>query len=141
LRLAYEAHGFLMTHAGLHKSFKHNNVPAQWKSDPAIFAHALNDYDQTDETESPEVVDLVAIVNAISSVRGGDSSSGGILWRDARESLYDGYRQIFGHTAKDKVRKYQTPGGYSYCIDTGTQTNGRLNAIWLPSETIVGVQL
>jgi hypothetical protein len=142
IALAAEAHGFLLTHAGLHKQFKHNKVPDEWKQDPAAFAAAINAWDlELDPEPTPENVALMATRDAISVYRGGRATAGGILWRDASESLHDGYRQIFGHTAKDKVRKYHTAKGQSYCIDVGTQTNGNLVGMWLPSETIAEVHV
>jgi hypothetical protein len=143
LVLAAEAHGFLLTHAGLHKQFKHNDVPEEWKTDPASLAAALNDFDRRDSDEKPIGADvaLQAIRDAIGTHRGGRSPYGGILWRDAGESLFEGYRQIFGHSAKDKMRKYQTPLGYSYCIDIGSPTNGDLMGMWLPSETPVTIHV
>jgi hypothetical protein len=133
IKYAFAAHGFLMTHAGLHAKFKHQNVADDIKEDPVKFAEWINK-EQDDEN-------WLATVIAVGSSRGGRSPAGGILWRDANESLYDGFRQVFGHTSKDKVRKYQTPNGYSYCIDTGNQFNGELKGIWLPEERIVGVKI
>jgi len=135
LRLAYEAHDFLLTHAGLHASYKYNNAPHE---DAATIAAWLNGH----EDEDSQVEDFLAIRDAISRSRGGYSTNGGILWRDASESLYKPVRQVFGHSAKDKMRTYQTgKTGDSYCIDVGQQFNGRLGAIWLPSEKFVEVKL
>lgn len=138
-KLAYAAHGFLLTHAGLHKQFKYNNVFELLKIDPAAMAFWLNEEDSREDDQQP--MEFMAIRDAIGRHRGGASPFGGILWRDASESLFQGYRQIFGHSAKDKVRKYQTPRGYSYCIDVGQANNGRLAAIWLPEERIVEVKV
>lgn len=135
LRLAHEAHGFLLTHAGLHSSFKYNKAP---HDDATSIAAWLNAHDSTDSQDE----DFIAIRDAISTSRGGRSNYGGILWRDASESLYKPVRQVFGHSSKEKVRTYQTgKTGSSFCVDTGTQFNGKLNAMWLPDETVVEVKL
>jgi hypothetical protein len=42
---AYEAHGFLITHAGLAHAFKQQSVDAQLKADPAVLANWLNKQD------------------------------------------------------------------------------------------------
>lgn len=131
--LAYAAHGFLLTHAGLHKQFKYNETPPTTKTDPVACATYIN-----------ENCDLVtdAIVDAISTTRGGWSPYGGILWRDASESLFSGFRQVFGHSSRPKVRRYQSKDvGESFCIDIGDKDNGLLAGIWLPSEEIVEVNV
>lgn len=135
LRLAHESHGFLLTHAGLHSSYKYNDAP---QGDATTIANWLNEREQ----ENSQNEDFIAIRDAISHSRGGRSKSGGILWRDASESLYKPVRQIFGHSAAEKVRRYQAKGiGDSFCIDVGQQFNGRLAAIWLPEEKIVEIKL
>lgn len=135
LVLAAEAHGFLLTHAGLHASFKYNKAP---HADPSEVERWLNFH----QDEGSQDEDFLAIRDAISTSRGGRSTYGGILWRDASESLYKPFRQVFGHSSKDKVRTYQTgKTGSSYCVDVGNQFNGRLAAIWLPEETVVEVEL
>lgn len=135
VRLADEAHGFLLTHAGLHASYKYNKAPQASAAETAAWLQYHEDEDGQDE-------DFLAIRDAISTSRGGRSNYGGILWRDASESLHKPYRQVFGHSSKDKVRTYQTgKTGSSYCVDVGNQFNGRLAAIWLPDETIVEVKL
>jgi hypothetical protein len=135
LRLAHEAHGFLLTHAGLHASYAHNEAPHGDAASIACWLNALDGADSQDQ-------DFLAIRDAISVSRGGRSTNGGILWRDASESLYKPVRQVFGHSSKEKVRTYQTgKTGDSFCVDTGNQVNGKLNAIWLPSEEIVEVKL
>lgn len=128
--MAYAAHGFLLTHAGLHKAAhqKHYRIADSVEG----WAKAFN--------EDRVHRDLVA---NIGPSRGGWQVWGGILWRDARESLYDlnGVRQVFGHTRGDKIRRYQGKSGDSFCVDLGTNTNGRLGGIWLPSERFVEVDL
>lgn len=135
LRLAHAAHGFLLTHAGLHAKYKYNQAPHGDALAIASWLNALNDADSQDK-------DFLAIRDAISTSRGGRSNYGGILWRDCSESLYKPVRQVFGHSSKDKVRTYQTSKiGDSFCVDVGQQFNGRLAAIWLPDETIVEVKV
>jgi predicted phosphodiesterase len=138
MSLALDAHSFLLTHAGLHKSFMHQRVPDIVKQDPHHFVSWVSEC----ETTRPVPDSLIGVRDAISGYRGGGASAGGILWRDAREKLYPNFRQIFGHTAKDnKVRKYPGDHGMSYCIDIGTTTNGRLAGIWLPSEEVIDIKI
>lgn len=135
IRLAAEAHGFLLTHAGLHASYKYNKAPQESSAATAKWLNAHEDEDSQDE-------DFLAIRDAISYTRDGRATNGGILWRDASESLHKPYRQVFGHSSKDKVRTYQTgKTGNSFCVDVGNQFNGRLAAIWLPDETVVEIDL
>ena len=137
LRMAAEAHGFVLTHAGLAKAFKGQNVDPALKEDPKAFVHWVNN---CEHEQSPPGA-YIGLRDAISGYRGGGATAGGILWRDAREKLYPAFRQVFGHTAKDnKIRRYQGDHGYSYCIDIGNATNGRLAGIWLPSEEIIQIQ-
>ena len=139
LKLAHEAHGFLLTHAGLHASYKYNKIPEGYKKNPELFALWMN---RMDDEGGMYEEDFLAIRDAISTSRGGHSTCGGILWRDASESLYKPFRQVFGHSSKEKVRTYQTgKTGNSFCVDTGNQFNGKLNAIYLPDETIVEVKI
>jgi hypothetical protein len=137
LRLAHEAHGFLLTHAGLHSAYKHNKAPQTGAADTVkwLLAH------EAEDSQDPE---FLAIRDNIGARRGGRATAGGILWRDASESLYPAYRQVFGHSAKDEsaTRAYQSKGvGDSYCIDVGNKYNGRLKGIWLPECRVVEIKL
>lgn len=133
LRLAYEAHDFLLTHAGLHAKYKYNNAPQDTAKAAALWLNVC-------DAEQSQDADFQAIRDAVSTSRGGRATAGGILWRDASESLYKPFRQVFGHSAKDKVRTYQTgKTGNSYCVDVGSQRNGRLAAVWLPEEKFVEI--
>lgn len=132
LILAYAGYGFLLTHAGLHKQFKYNDTSPECKTDAAACAMYINA--ECDLTRN-------GIVDAVSRSRSGASNFGGILWRDASESLFDGFPQIFGHTSKPKLRRYQNKAGESYCIDVGDKDNGRLMGMWLPEERVVEVDL
>lgn len=135
LRLAHCAHGFLLTHAGLHAVYKHNKAPHQGAEEIAAWLNAR-------EEEGSEDPDFRGIRDSISYTRGGRATHGGILWRDASESLYDAVRQVFGHTKGHKIRRYESKGiGDSYCVDLGDPYNGTLAGIWLPDETIVEVKL
>jgi hypothetical protein len=122
---AYAADGYLLTHAGLH--------PA-WSAKPMLhslsaegWASLLNDmpYD-------------ASVLCDIGPVRGGSKRRGGIFWRDAREALYSGVQQVFGHT-RGMVREYPCGTGRSFCIDTGDKTNGSLVGMWLDTGKIVAV--
>jgi hypothetical protein len=145
LQLAHEAHDFLLTHAGLHSAFKYNEIPSLIKDSPKLLVEWLNecdDWDHSDGNEPPPPTyegAFRAIRDAIGKKRGGSAHAGGILWRDSRESLYKGFRQVFGHTKKDETREYANDMGKSYCIDVGDQHNGRLVGLWLPEERMVEV--
>ena len=146
LKLAYEAHGFLLTHAGLHSEFQHNKIPSLLKTSPKLFAEWLNECDIRGADDPPPEYtnDFRAIRDNISPLRGAHfRADGGILWRDAREPLYDGFKQVFGHTSRDEdvTRTYPADDGLSYCIDVGNQYNGRLKGLWLPEERVVEIHL
>ncbi|MDA4132528.1 MAG: metallophosphoesterase [Thaumarchaeota archaeon] len=137
LRLAHEAHGFLLTHAGLHAAYKHNKAPQDSAAATVEWLLAREAEDSQDE-------EFLAIRDNIGARRGGRATAGGILWRDASESLYPAYRQVFGHSAKDEssTRTYQSKeAGDSYCIDVGNKYNGRLKGMWLPECKVVEVKL
>lgn len=155
LKLAHVSHGFLLTHAGLHRGFRDQNVPDYLKQDPQAFADWINEA----EDESVENLDKnqIGIRDAIGNVRGG-YGSGGILWRDVSEKLYGPFRQVFGHSADHKYREVRYCGergysrlnlpeyaGQSYCIDIGGPDGfpgaACLAGIWLPEERIVRVDL
>jgi hypothetical protein len=162
LQVALEAHGFLITHAGLAAAFKQQKVDEKLKTDLTAFVEWINDQDELglgkDDAFAADTQAL-GIINAISYRRGGMGSVGGILWRDIEEGLYDGFRQIFGHSADHKEHKvrYVTKGTHtrkppeakwdgSYCIDIGGKGGSDpkancLAGIWLPSEKVVRVDL
>lgn len=160
LKLAHSSHGFLFTHAGLALAFRENNgVPEETKTDPTAFADWINLVEDEDHL-TPEVKVQIGVRDAISYRRGGMSGTGGILWRDVNEKLYDGYRQVFGHSADHEEHRVRfctanqhsryldsLPVGepISYCVDVGGK-GGRpgdecLAGIWLPNEEIVRVDL
>jgi len=135
LKLAYEAHGFLLTHAGLHPKLIEKPMSA------AVCAKWLNDEVEPSDTRVP-------VRDSISFERGGSHFCGGVLWRDAKEALSFQFPQVFGHTAHPpKVRTYKhvpEDGGdeiLSYCVDIGDKgDHGKLAGIWLPSETVAEVE-
>jgi hypothetical protein len=147
IKLATASHGFLLTHAGLHASFKHRHIPTPIKTNVIECVNWLNELDKEFLPQYASYGnEFCRIRDDISYERGGRANAGGILWRDASESLYTGFRQIFGHSAKDRVRRYTSPKnsaaqGDSYCVDVGQKDNGRLAAIMLPEEKIVEVNL
>lgn len=162
MQLAFEAHGFLITHAGLALAFKQQKVPDQYKTDPVAFMDWINAEDdkylETGECDKQ----AWGIRDAISPKRGGRGAVGGILWRDQTENLYDGFRQVFGHSVDHRKRQVryawrkttqrvntkgqlQCKSPPSYCIDIGGKGeqlgDACLAGIWLPSERIVRVDL
>lgn len=155
LLLATVAHGFVITHAGVHSAFRDNKIDKIYKTDPEAFVDWVNQladpFDVTDDRN------LAGVVDSIPRKRGGFAHAGGILWRDIDEKLYPGFRQVFGHSADYKERSVRycwekmhsrkafpdldTPVGY--CIDIGGPSDKKgssencLAGIWLPDERIV----
>lgn len=148
LKLAHFEHDFLFTHAGLHRSFKNNIAPEQAKKDPAVFAKWINAWETRSKSKDAistenksEFRSFQAIRDAIGRSRYGPAPAGGILWRDADETLYP-FQQIFSHSRGEKVRTYQSKFcGDSYCLDVGRHDNGRLAGMWLPEKRVVEVNL
>lgn len=125
VKLAHAAHGWLLTHAGLHPDF--GDV-----GDAERLAQWLNDNPGS------------RAVNAVGRYRGGDSPAGGILWRDVEEDLDTRVPQVFGHSAS---RQHVVRGEADewYCVDIGGAPGTReaecLAGIWLPSQELVQVRL
>lgn len=124
---AVERHGYLITHAGLHPYFVHKRydktpLPEGQALGPGNWAAWINDHG--DE-----------VINFISTYRGGCTHAGGVLWRDDREPLYNGFPQVYGHT-RGMIREH----GKSVCIDVGDKADpGNLAGIWLPERRMVAV--
>jgi hypothetical protein len=155
MKLAHAAHGFLITHAGLHSAFRHLHLDQEIKLDHSAFAEWINQV----EPEDVEATYEQAIMrDAVSYKRGGSEDFGGILWRDINESLYSQFRQVFGHSADRQEQKVRacwensnqridwsmTESGqysHSYCVDIGGKDEHCLAGIYLPSEKIVHVNL
>jgi hypothetical protein len=134
MRLAWHAHDFLLTHAGLHRAFFSASVGKLLK--PGSAEDIANQINQL-ELQKP----THAVWDMIGGHRGGRYPIGGILWRHSGEKLYEGVRQIFGHSTGKKIRKYHSKQGWSYCIDIGSRGNGKLAGIWLPEERVVEVSV
>lgn len=136
LVLAQASHGHLLTHAGLHKAFKNQPVDPALKYDVEKFVDWLNDADrQWFETREMDN-HARAIRDCVGAKRGGRADHGGILWRDSGEKLYQRWPQVFGHTKGKLIRTYDND---SYCIDLGSQDNGRLAGMWLPEREFVQI--
>ena len=143
-KMAFLAHGFLLTHAGLQRGLARLNVAPTHRT-PRGFSEIVNRLDgqYAQELEAlninaDELLKLRKFRDDISVYRGGPSTTGGILWRDTNESLYR-VPQIFGHSKGEKIRRYTSKAGDSYCIDLGTEANGRLAGVWLPEMRFVEV--
>jgi hypothetical protein len=124
--IATEAHGFLITHAGL----------------APIYDRHLPD-DLTEAVAALNAGSDAAIrmtINAIGRLRNGQHPSGGILWRDIRELLSPKFPQIFGHSA-DPHGLVRQPTNASWCVDIGGKYEARLAGLWLPEQKIARVDL
>jgi hypothetical protein len=150
LLLAYEAHGYLLTHAGLHVNWRNQDVSID-KKDPAVVAQWIN---QGNTHNPDDVVDaqIVGVRDAIAYPRGGSADAGGILWRDIGEKLYNGFPQVFGHSADHQRQvRYCNQNTYSrdptaikyqsLCIDIGGKDDAQLAGVWLPSEQVAQINL
>ncbi len=136
LQLAFESHGYLLTHAGLHKAFKHQKIDPELKTDLVKFVDWINEEDDKFLDTSDCDASAFAIRDCISHKRGGRADAGGILWRDSRESLYGVWPQVFGHTKNYRVREYNAN---AWCIDIGSPDNGELAGMWLPGREVVQI--
>lgn len=164
LLLAYESHGFLLTHAGLTMGIcQTKNIPSEILESPQAFANWINEASDW-ETDVETVKKVVR--DAIGSKRGGWSPVGGILWRDIEEGLYtpaprhaNGFRQIFGHSADHKKHAVRKVGRKtntrdlsmnsdlypSYCVDVGGRSeydeDHCIAGLYLPEEKVVRLDL
>lgn len=131
MRLAYAAHGHLMTHAGLHYEWTNQKDIDFPKDDPYAFADWINENDWYPEGDKPgrrldgsfrgisDVNQADIVRDAISWYRGGNGKMGGILWRDRAEPLYFGFPQIFGHSADRSgfIRYFTQPNEFEEKLD------------------------
>lgn len=133
LRLAYAAHGWLITHAGYSPSGRYPDTTVD-RTDAEALAQWL-----CDEKQGP-------VIDAVSRYRGGWSEWGGILWRDVREDLWDGVPQVFGHSA-DKDHLVRGEQDQWFCVDIGGKGGwldpdaACLAGLWLPSQEIIRVDM
>lgn len=160
LKLAHTAHGFLITHAGLQAGWKQQKGIEFERDDPEAFCDWINDNDwwpnENDRPVTDSAKSAMAVRDAISVKRGGWSPTGGILWRDQEEKLYDGMKQVYGHSAQRDnrfvVQKYgytpskvtgpKTVAGHdAFNIDIGSKYAAHLGAVWLPERRLVRVDL
>ncbi len=131
-RLAHHAHGYLLTHAGLHPYYVDLlGMRGLTAENMAAIIMAKKD----------KYPDHYGVVDDIGPVRGGFAKQGGILWRDVREELAS-IPQVFGHSSGSSIRTClpdMRNARHSWCIDVGGHTDGRLAGIWLPTEELVVV--
>lgn len=140
LKLAFAAHGFLMTHAGLHVAFENQKTAVGFnKNDPVEVAAWLNVNDELWFVDGKYDPVMAGVRDCVGRIRNGRCDAGGILWRDVNEKLYtwspehpERFRQVFGHTADHKKHAVRYCGEQmftrkldrnevnpSYCIDVG----------------------
>lgn len=136
IKLAHAAEGFLLTHAGLTPAWEDYNPDI---TDIEAIADALNAVDAFQFDGIGELdMNVAPFIDTIGYARGGDREYGGILWRDNNdEPLWEGARQIYGHSAYETIQAKETKAGTSYCIDISKAD--RIGGIWLPSETVATV--
>jgi hypothetical protein len=143
-RLAINAHGFLLVHAGLSPAIDFRSLAKQ-PEDPQFgqYLDALDRrvLDQTfyrmhsshfDGEMTAEIRAFTRLRDSISYYRGGGSPYGGLLWRAVEEPLHP-VRQVFCHSSSEHVQTFGDPP--SYCLDLSK--HGALGAIWLPDERVV----
>lgn len=140
LKLAFAAHGFLMTHAGLHVKWRDTKTAVTFDhNDPVEIAAWMNVNDELWFDDRDYDLALWPVRDNINGNRGGRADAGGILWRDVSEKLYtwspnhpERFRQVFGHSADSKKHAVRYCGEQmytrklaigepfpSYCIDVG----------------------
>lgn len=144
-RLAMNAHGFLLVHAGLPVAPNLYEALEVDPEDPTFGEYLerldVNVLENTVYNRSrayyegemtPEIEAFMSLRDNISYARGGGQPHGGLLWRDFNEPLYP-VRQVFCHSSAPQVRQVGDPS--SYCLDLSK--HGALGAIWLPEERVV----
>lgn len=115
-KFAHAAHGFLITHAGLHPKFLVRGETVESLADRLNVSFGSH------------------VINAIGRARGGFHNEGGILWRDDREGLAR-IPQVYGHT-RGLVRENQNRWRIDVA-EKGDVTN--LVGLWLPECKLVAV--
>lgn len=125
LKFAVSYDGFLITHAGVHPMWE-----AILPDDPEEAAKLINDFGRNNHNHP-----LIANIGAR---RGGGDMCGGILWRDASESISDKWPQIFGHSRLNGVTKFKNK---HYGIDVGYPDNGRIAGIYTDDIRAVEVNI
>lgn len=144
-RLAMNAHGFLLVHAGLPVADLYEDLRESPESPE--FGEYLEQLDcnvlentiyrmsgsHYDGKPTPEIEAFTRLRDSIGYDRGGGQPYGGLLWRDFDEPLFAGVRQVFCHSSAANVRTVGDPP--SYCLDLSK--HGALGAIWLPDERVV----
>ena len=114
-QFATDAHGFLITHAGLDNRWKATN-----SIDPAQIADDIGDtvaylIDGGNRLNGP--VNKAPVITAIGYERGGGADFGGILWADERTfHTIPKVPQIIGHSFIGLTHKQK---GHDWFIDTG----------------------
>lgn len=116
LKVAYEAHGVLVTHAGV----------GPWArkqlgtDDPAVMAERLNHNFDVDPRHH--------LFNVVGKARRGWNNEGGILWADWSEPKPRKLKQVIGHSVGDAIRiRWQTR-----CIDLGAgKDSSRIAGAWI----------
>jgi hypothetical protein len=152
LLLAASVYGTLLTHAGLHEQWGSQTAEAA-HDNPQTLAISFNSQDQQWFANRAEPMPMRDDVGAI---RGGDSPCGGILWRHIKEPLYDGFPQVFGHSADQTNHLIRYGGAHAWnpvlrqeqdslCIDIGGRGGQPgdecLAGIYLPDGALVRADL
>lgn len=150
LRMAAEAHGYLIVHAGVarHWKFLADRFSSAWS-----FSNWLNGLDQMKldflrghkprfNNGNPRFLHgeydfkRFGVLDAIGSARGGGADAGGVLWMDWEREKHlqgDPFKFICGHTAS-KEGLFRNDEYGNWCIDIGGKTEARLGGLWLETN-------
>ena len=112
LKLHHLAHGWHVTHAGLHP---------HWFEHPVLGTTQESILSQIKEAEeASRKREFHPLLGAAGICRGGKAPAGGIMWHDhQREALpMRGIRQVYGHTPTQAgIDILEAKGGINICID------------------------
>lgn len=112
LKLHHVAHGWHVTHAGLHPYWFEN--PVSGITQESI----LSQIKEAEEASCKQ--QFHPLLGAAGKCRGGDAPVGGIMWHDHRKEAtpIPGIRQVYGHTPTQAgVDTIEANGGINVCID------------------------
>jgi hypothetical protein len=114
-RLFYYAHGWFITHAGMHPHWFEHPIKG---TEPA---HLLSLLNQAESDLQERIVN--PLIGAVGYARYGNSRAGGILWLDHyREATpMENIRQVYGHTPQTSLKHciIEENAGVNINLDNG----------------------